>query len=103
MLWSSVLFKAMHLPFGLYETVMEYLPLPRVWKWSLSRIERRIKWDPQQAMLDLSCVMDEILRDANVISGVDQTQMGGLRATTATSRQMLATTRDLLHWYIDDE
>eukprot|EP01034_Spumella_vulgaris_P041231 gene41231-51041_t len=65
----------MHLPFGLYETVMEYLPLPRVWKWSLPRIERRIELDARQAILDMSCVVDEILCDANIISGLDQTQL----------------------------
>lgn len=62
----------MGLPSGLYEQIMEYLPLPRVWQWSLVRLKRRCKLAPYQAVQDLSIIMDEILCDSAIFSGTDQ-------------------------------
>ena len=65
----------MGLPSGLFETVMEFLPMPRIWQWALVRIKSRCKLSPYQAMLDTCTVMDEILCDANIFAGKDQTNL----------------------------
>ena len=54
---------------------MEYMPSPRVWQWSLLRLKRRCKLAPHQALMDLSVIMDEILRDSVIFSGVDQSNL----------------------------
>ena len=64
--------RCMSLPSGLFELVMEYMPLPRVWQWSLLRLKRRCKLAPQQAVQDLSVIMDEILCDSAIFAGTDQ-------------------------------
>jgi hypothetical protein len=63
------------MPDGVFEHIMEYLPLPRVWQWSLLRLPRRCKLAPNQAMLDMSVIMDEILRDSLIFAGADQTNL----------------------------
>eukprot|EP01034_Spumella_vulgaris_P043672 gene43672-54255_t len=73
--WPLVLRRVMYLPSALFEAVMDYLPMPRLWDHTLDRMPLRCKFSPHQAMLDLSCVADEIMCDANIISGADQTQM----------------------------
>lgn len=65
----------MGLPSGVFELIAEYIPLPRVWQWSLLRLKRRCKLAPHQAVIDLSIIMDEILRDANIFSGRDQSNL----------------------------
>ncbi len=65
----------MSLPDGVFELVMEMLPLPRIWHWSLDRLARRCKLSPHQAMLDMSVIMDEILADAQIIDGKNQSNL----------------------------
>jgi hypothetical protein len=65
----------MSLPSGVFELVAEYLPLPRVWQWSLVRLRRRCKLAPHQAVQDLCIIMDEILRDTGIFAGRDQTNL----------------------------
>lgn len=65
----------MNLPSGLFETIMEYLPSPRIWQWSLTRVKNRCKLNPYQAMLDISTIMDEILCDSCIFCGEDQTML----------------------------
>jgi hypothetical protein len=67
--------RALHLPLGVAETVLEYMPLPRIWEWSLSKLKLRCELCPTQAVTDLSILIDEILCDANIISGPDQKHM----------------------------
>ncbi len=64
-----------NLPQYLAEIVFEYLPLPRVWEWSLSRLQLRCHLSPVQAMHDISTLIDEILCDANIILGPNQKQL----------------------------
>lgn len=70
--WPFLMNRCMALPSGLFELVMEYMPLPRVWQWSLLRLKRRCKLAPQQAVQDLSVIMDEILCDSAIFAGADQ-------------------------------
>ena len=65
----------MTLPSGIFELIMEMLPLPRVWQWSLLRLKRRCKLAPHQAVQDLSTIMDEIIRDSAIFSGPDQSNL----------------------------
>lgn len=65
----------MSLPSGIFELIMEMLPLPRVWQWSLLRLKRRCKLAPHQAVQDLSIIMDEIIRDSSIFAGGDQTNL----------------------------
>jgi len=70
--WPFLMNRCMALPSGIFELVMEYMPLPRVWQWSLLRLKRRCKLAPQQAVQDLSVIMDEILCDSAIFAGADQ-------------------------------
>lgn len=63
----------MSMPSGVFELIMDYMPLPRIWQWSLLRLSRRCKLAPQQAMIDMSIIMDEILKDTMIFAGLDQT------------------------------
>lgn len=63
------------LPSGVFELVMEMLPTPRIWHWSIDRLAKRCKLAPQQAMLDMSIIMDEILADSLVVSGKGQSNL----------------------------
>lgn len=63
----------MGMPNGVFELIMDYMPLPRIWQWSLLRLSRRCKLAPQQAMIDMSIIMDEILKDTIIFAGLDQT------------------------------
>ncbi len=65
----------MNLPEGVYENIIEYLPQPRIWQWTLTRVKLRCKLSPLQAMLDISAVMDEILCDSRIVAGADQRQL----------------------------
>jgi hypothetical protein len=62
----------MTMPPGVFELIMEMLPMPRIWQWSLLRMPRRCKLAPQQAMIDMSIIMDEILKDSVIFAGMDQ-------------------------------
>ena len=55
--------------------VMEMLPTPRIWHWSIDRLAKRCKLAPQQAMLDMSIIMDEILADSLVVNGKGQSNL----------------------------
>ena len=71
--WPLLLNKCLStLPTGIFELVMEFLPTPRVWQWSLLRLKRRCKLAPHQAVLDMSILMDEILCDSLIFAGPDQ-------------------------------
>jgi ankyrin repeat protein len=66
-LWPLLFQRVLALPPGVFETVIDFLPMPRVWSWSLSHMLLRCRLAPQQAVMDLSIIMDEILCDSNVV------------------------------------
>jgi hypothetical protein len=53
----------MTMPPGVFDHIMDYVPLPRIWEDSLLRILGRAKLLPPQAIADTSRVVDEILND----------------------------------------
>eukprot|EP01031_Cornospumella_fuschlensis_P028574 gene28574-34495_t len=67
-MWPKILHRALSLPHGVWELVAEYLPLPRVWRTTLSVLPRRIKLSAHVAMQDLSTIMDEVLTDTGVVA-----------------------------------
>jgi len=73
--WPFLMMRCMTLPAGLTELIWEFLPLPRVWQWSLLRLKRRCKLAPQQAVQDLSKLMDEIVCDLAIFPGSNQTNL----------------------------
>ena len=62
----------MDLPPGVFELIADMLPMPRVWQWSILRLKRRCKLAPHQAVCDITIIMDEILTDACVFAGHQQ-------------------------------
>lgn len=70
--WSTLLLRCMTLPAGIFELIVEMLPSPRVWQWSLWRLKQRCRLAPHQAAHDISILMDEILTDANIFPGKEQ-------------------------------
>lgn len=66
-MWPMLFERVLNLPSGVFESVIEFLPMPRVWSWSLSHMHLRCRLAPHQAVIDLSMLIDEVLRDMNVI------------------------------------
>lgn len=73
--WSKILQRAMGLPMGIFDLIVEFMPLPRVWQWSMWRLRERCKLAPHQAIKDLCIIADEILCDAEIFKGRDQTNL----------------------------
>ena len=71
-LWSYLLFRVMGMPEGIFELIIDFLPSPRIWQWSLYRLRKRCTIAPHVAVTDVSTIIDEIFTDANVFSGTDQ-------------------------------
>mmetsp|Transcript_1189 Transcript_1189/g.1931 ORF Transcript_1189/g.1931 Transcript_1189/m.1931 type:complete len:639 (+) Transcript_1189:157-2073(+) len=67
--WPFILMRCMKLPLGVYELVMEYLPVPRMWQWSLNRLKRRIGLAPHPSTVDVSLILDEMIADMNLFPG----------------------------------
>lgn len=67
-----MLCKCMLLPQGVFDLIVDMIPAPRVWQWSIYTLRRRCKLDPKNALMDISVLMDEILCDACVIPGGNQ-------------------------------
>jgi hypothetical protein len=60
------------LPLGVYEMIVEYLPSPRVWKWSLNHLKRRAILCPHVAVADTSVLIDELLGDLLILESPNQ-------------------------------
>lgn len=73
--WPFLLYRVMGMPFGVFELIADFLPTPRIWTWSLYRLKRRCTIAPYVAITDLSILIDEILADANIFPGPDQTYL----------------------------
>lgn len=70
--WPMLLMRALRLPLGLAELIMEYLPTPRMWKWSLVRLKKRITLAPHAATIDISIILDEMFTDMTLFQGSTQ-------------------------------
>ncbi|CAE7801061.1 unnamed protein product, partial [Symbiodinium microadriaticum] len=62
----------LHLPLGLTEIILDFLPTPRVWKWSLVRLKKRITLAPHAATIDISFILDEMFTDMTLFRGPTQ-------------------------------
>lgn len=65
------MYSCMNMPSGVFETIMEFLPLPRVWDWVLQKLKVRCEWNVFEAMVDTGILIDEIMSDLNIFSAVD--------------------------------
>lgn len=65
-------FRVFNLPLGLHELIVDFLPNPRIWKFSLNRLKRRITLAAQPATLDISILLDEMLTDMVLFHQPDQ-------------------------------
>ena len=65
----------MMLPMDLFRLIVEFLPLPRLWYRSLGALKRRSKLAPMQAALDVCLLFDEMLSDAGIFRGKNQSQL----------------------------
>lgn len=70
--WPLLLTKCLDLPEGVYRNIIEYLPAPRIWAWTLARLKERASLNPQQAVHDSCVIVDEILTDMCVFAGPHQ-------------------------------
>jgi len=73
--WPSLLQRVLTMPPGIFEHIVDFMPLPRVWQWSLMRLKARCKLCPLQALVDISILMDEILIDANIFGMKNQSNL----------------------------
>lgn len=60
------------MPPGVFEHIIEYIPLPRVWEQSIERLSVRSKIAPHQAVKDTATLIDEILCDTGVFKSSNQ-------------------------------
>ena len=51
------------MPFGVSDLIVDFLPVPRIWDWSISQLKRRCRLAPRVAILDSYIIIDEILGD----------------------------------------
>lgn len=74
--WAYLLYKCMDkLPTEVFDLIIEMLPSPRLWHWTLFRLKRRCKLSPKVAISDISILMDEILCDSNIFCSDDQSNL----------------------------
>ena len=59
------------MPSGVFETIMDFLPLPRVWDWALQKLKVRCKLNVFEAMIDTGVLIDEVIADMNIFSALD--------------------------------
>ena len=69
---DSAWYRCLELPLGVFDLILDYLPLPRVWHWSLWCLKRRCRLAPLIAVADSYVIIDEILTDANIFKSNDQ-------------------------------
>jgi hypothetical protein len=62
----------MDLPSGIFDLIMDFMPMPGEWNWALEILKRRSQLQPQQSLLDLCKLMDELLADACMFKGSNQ-------------------------------
>jgi hypothetical protein len=60
------------MPPGVFEHIVEFMPLPRVWEHSIERFGTRAKIAQHQTVLDAATLMDEILCDLVVFKSSNQ-------------------------------
>jgi hypothetical protein len=60
------------MPKEIFELIVEYMPVPRIWQWSLSKLRNRAKLAAHPALDDILIVIDEILCDANIFNSSQQ-------------------------------
>lgn len=65
----------MDLPDGIFDLIVDFMPSPRIWQWSLWRLRKRCRLAPHVAINDISKIMDEILCDSNIFSSANQSQL----------------------------
>ncbi len=63
------------MPLGVFEQIIEFIPLPRVWENNLTRLGARSKLAPLQTLMDTSTMIDEILSDTLVFTCPAQKQL----------------------------
>jgi hypothetical protein len=62
--WSQLLAKIIYtMPDGVLEHIVEYIPTPRIWTWSLHRLKKRIQFATNASIEDCYRIIDEILTD----------------------------------------
>mmetsp|Transcript_25237 Transcript_25237/g.22962 ORF Transcript_25237/g.22962 Transcript_25237/m.22962 type:complete len:645 (+) Transcript_25237:70-2004(+) len=66
--WSKLLYRIMGLPLGLFECIVDYIPSPRIWQWSLYRLRSRCKLAPSVSINDIGIIIDEILCDSRIFN-----------------------------------
>jgi hypothetical protein len=68
--------RCMTLPTGIYDLIVDFLPVPREWAYSLELYRKRSLSlphpGPQQCVSDICNSMDEMLADANIFRGTNQ-------------------------------
>lgn len=70
--WPFILMRCLSLPLGVYEMIVEYLPSPRIWKWSLNRLKKRATLSPHISVIDISILIDEMVTDLNILDTPNQ-------------------------------
>jgi hypothetical protein len=48
--------------------IMEYLPSPHAWKWSLNHLKKRATFSPQIAVHDISLLIDELFSELKILN-----------------------------------
>ena len=87
--WPLILHRCFDLPDGLFELIVDFMPLPRIWHWSLLRLKRRCRFAPKQAVSDLSVMLDEMLTDLSVFPGSQKLQLVRLAQSRAAQHSLI--------------
>ncbi len=63
------------LPAEIFQHIVELMPLPRLWHWSIMRLRKHVRLVPQIAVMDICMMMDEIISDACIFKGKEQRRL----------------------------
>jgi hypothetical protein len=73
--WPLVLMRCIAMPKEIFELIVDYMPSPRIWQWSLSKLRNRAKLAPHPALDDVLVIIDELLCDANLFNLPQQNRL----------------------------
>ena len=82
--------RCMSLPPEIFQYIIELLPVPRIWHWSLMRLRKHARVVPQLAAGDICIIMDDIISDAGIFKGKHQKRLlGKINSNPEVNNQLI--------------
>lgn len=69
--------------------IVDFLPLPRVWRWSTGKLKRRINLAPHPATLDVCIMLNELMTDLWRFRSLNPAHVVGSMTLLSHNREVL--------------